>query len=146
MIFSRAALTLCPLTVFLLFCIDVLAPATHDTAAGRELASQHEVNERLKVRRRGRRGRPVVVFTCSWSSVHQHVPTDAEHHRHHHQHSQHCAHHRFLNSSVSLLSGAGSWLSGGGRGDPELNYYVGSAGTAVTIDQRVIFRAGPVYS
>ena len=41
-------------------------------------------------------------LTCSWSSGHQRVPTDAEHHRHHHQHSQHCAHHRFLNSSVSL--------------------------------------------
>jgi hypothetical protein len=29
-----------------------LAYATHETAAGEELASQHEVNERLKVRRR----------------------------------------------------------------------------------------------
>jgi hypothetical protein len=85
-------------------------------------------------------------LTFSWSSGHQRVPTDAEHHRHHHQHSQHCAHHRFLNSSVSLLSGAGSWLSGGGRGDPERNDYVGSAGTAVTIAQRVIFRAGSVYT
>ena len=47
---------------------------------------------------------------------------------------------------LSLLSGAGSWLSGGGRGDPELNDYVGSAGTAVTIAQRVIFRAGSVYT
>ena len=45
-----------------------------------------------------------------------------------------------------LLSGAGSWLSGGGRCDPELNDYVGSAGTAVTIAQRVIFRAGSVYT
>ena len=88
----------------------------------------------------------VARLTCSWSSGHQRVPTDAEHHRHHHQHSQHCAHHRFLNSSVSSLSGAGSWLSGGGRGDPELNDYVGSAGTAVTIAQRVIFRAGSVYT
>ena len=52
----------------------------------------------------------------------------------------------FLNSSVSLLSGVGSWLSGGGRGDPELNDYVGSAGTAVTIAQRVIFRAESVYT
>ena len=85
-------------------------------------------------------------LACSWSSGHQRVPTDAEHHRHHHQHSQHRAHHRFLNSSASLLSGAGSWLSGGGRGDPELNDYVGSAGTAVTIAQRVIFRAGSVYT
>jgi hypothetical protein len=47
---------------------------------------------------------------------------------------------------VSLLSGAGSWSSGGGRGDPEFNNYVGSTGTAVTIDQRVIFRAGSVYT
>ena len=47
---------------------------------------------------------------------------------------------------MSLLSGAGSWLSGGGRGDPELNDYVGSAGTAVTIAQRMIFRAGSAYS
>jgi hypothetical protein len=46
---------------------------------------------------------------------------------------------------VSLLSGAGSWVSGG-RGDPELNDYVGSAGTAVTIAQRVIFRARSVYT
>ena len=45
-----------------------------------------------------------------------------------------------------MLAGAGSWLSGGGRCDPELNDYVGSAGTAVTIAQRVIFRAGPVYT
>jgi hypothetical protein len=73
----------------------------------------------------------VGVFVCSWSSIHQHVPTDAEHHRrHHHQHSEHCAHHRFLNSAVSLLSGAGAWLSGGGCGDPELNDYIGGAGTA----------------
>jgi hypothetical protein len=35
---------------------------------------------------------------------------------------------------------------GGGRGDPELNDYVGSAGTAVTIAQRVIFRAESVYT
>jgi hypothetical protein len=34
----------------------------------------------------------------------------------------------------------------GGRGDPELNAYVGSAGTTVTIAQRVIFRAGSVYT
>jgi hypothetical protein len=47
---------------------------------------------------------------------------------------------------LSLLSGAGSWLSGGGRGDPELNDYVGSAGTAVTIAQRVIFRTRSVYT
>jgi hypothetical protein len=47
---------------------------------------------------------------------------------------------------MSLLSGAGSWLSGGGRGDPELSDYVGSAGTAVTIAQRAIFRAGSMYS
>jgi hypothetical protein len=45
-----------------------------------------------------------------------------------------------------MLSGAGSWLSGGGRCDPELNDYVGSAGTAVTIAQRVIFRVGSVYT
>jgi hypothetical protein len=45
-----------------------------------------------------------------------------------------------------LLSGAGSWLSGGGRGDPELYDNVGSAGTAVAIDQRVIFRARSVYT
>jgi hypothetical protein len=81
----------------------------------------------------------IVVFACSWSSVHQHVPTDAEHRRNHHQHSQHCAHHRFLDSSVSLLSGAGSGLSGRGCGDPELTDYVGRAGTAVTIAQRLIF-------
>jgi len=87
-----------------------------------------------------------IVFACSWSSVHQHVPTNAERHRHHQQHSQRCAHHRFLNSAVSMLSGAGSWLSGGGRCDPELNDYVGSAGTAVTIAQRVIFRVGSVYT
>ena len=31
-------------------------------------------------------------------------------------------------------------------GDPELNDYVGSAGTAVTIARRVIFRAGWVYT
>jgi hypothetical protein len=30
-------------------------------------------------------------------------------------------------------------LSGGGRGDPELNDYVGSVGTAATIAQRLIF-------
>jgi hypothetical protein len=52
----------------------------------------------------------------------------------------------FLNSSVSMLYGAGSGLSGGGRGDPELNDYVGSAGTAVTIGQRLIYRAGSVYT
>jgi hypothetical protein len=97
-------------------------------------------------RRRGAGARHVVDFASSWSSVHQHVPADAEHDRRHHQHSQRCAHHRFLNSSVSLLSGAGSWSGGGGRGDPEFNNYVGSAGTAVTIDQRVIFRAGSVYT
>jgi hypothetical protein len=34
----------------------------------------------------------------------------------------------------------------GGRGDPELNAYVGSAGTAVTIAQRVIFSAWSVYT
>jgi hypothetical protein len=89
--------------------------------------------------------RPVVVIACSWSSGHQYVSADAEHrHRHHHQHSQHCAHHRFLNFSV-LLSGAGSWL-GDGRGDPELNAYVGSAGRTVTIARRVIFRVGSVYA
>jgi hypothetical protein len=43
-----------------------------------------------------------------------------------------------------LLSGAGSWLSYCGRGDPEINDYVGSAGTTVTIAQRLIFRAGSV--
>jgi hypothetical protein len=79
-------------------------------------------------------------------TVHQHVTADAEHHRHHHQHAQHCAHLRFSQFLVSLLSGAGSWLSGGGRGDPELNDYVGSAGTAVTIALRVIFRARSVYT
>jgi len=47
---------------------------------------------------------------------------------------------------LSLLSGAGSWLSGGGRGGPELNDYVRSAGNAVTITQGVIFRAGSVYA
>jgi len=47
---------------------------------------------------------------------------------------------------LSLLSGAGSWLSGGGRGDPELNDYVRSAGNAVAITQGVIFRAGSVYT
>ena len=47
---------------------------------------------------------------------------------------------------MSLLSGAGSWLSGGGRGDPERNNYVGSAGTTVTIARRVIYRAGSVYT
>jgi hypothetical protein len=47
---------------------------------------------------------------------------------------------------VSLLSGAGSWLSGGGRGDPELNDYVGSDGTAVTIAQRAIYSAGSAYT
>jgi hypothetical protein len=83
-------------------------------------------------------------LACSCASGHQHVPTDAEHHRHHHQHSQQCAHHRFLNSSVESLAGAGLWLSGGGRGDPELNEYVRSAGTTVTIAQRLIFRAGSV--
>jgi hypothetical protein len=31
--------------------------------------------------------------------------------------------------SLMRLSGAGSWLNGGGRSDPELNDYVGSAGT-----------------
>jgi hypothetical protein len=36
----------------------------------------------------------------------------------------------FLNSLYRLLSGAGSWLRGGGLGDLELNDYVGSAGTA----------------
>jgi hypothetical protein len=45
-----------------------------------------------------------------------------------------------------MLYGAGSGLSGGGRGDPELNDYVGSAGTAVTIGQRLIYRAGSVYT
>jgi hypothetical protein len=49
MIFSCAALTLCPLTVFLLF-FEALTSDIHDTAAGSELASQHEANERLKVR------------------------------------------------------------------------------------------------
>lgn len=83
---------------------------------------------------------------CSWPSVRQHVLADAEHHWDLHQRSQYCAHHRFLNSSVSLLFGAGSRSSGGGRGDPELNHYVGIAGTAVTIGQRVIFRAVPVYT
>jgi hypothetical protein len=83
-------------------------------------------------------------LACSWSSGHQRVPTDAEHHRHHHQHSQQCAHHRFLNSCVSSLADAGLWLSGGGRGNPELNEYVGSAGTTVTIAQRLIFRSGSV--
>jgi hypothetical protein len=37
-------------------------------------------------------------------------------------------------------------LSGGGRGDEELNTYVGSVGIAVTIAQRVIFRARSVYT
>jgi hypothetical protein len=108
--FSREPRSRCARSpYFSSFCIDVLAPATRETAAGREFASQHEVNERLKVRRRGGAGGRPVVVACSWSSVHQHVPTDAEHHsRHHHQHSQRCAHHRFLNSSVSLLSNAGS--------------------------------------
>jgi len=41
-----------------------------------------------------------------------------------------------------LLSGAGSWLSFGGRGDPSANDYVGSAGNTVTIAQCLIFRAG----
>jgi hypothetical protein len=49
-------------------------------------------------------------------------------------------------SSLSLLSDAGSPLSGDGRGDPELNEYVGSAGTAVTIAQRAIYRAGRCIS
>jgi hypothetical protein len=42
---------------------------------------------------------------------------------------------------VSLLSAAGSGLSGRGRGDPELNDYVGSAGIADTIAWRAIFKA-----
>jgi hypothetical protein len=50
---------------------------------------------------------------------------------------------QFLCAVVVL---ADCWLIGGGRGDPELNDYVGSAGTAVTIAQRVIFRAGSVYT
>jgi len=37
-------------------------------------------------------------------------------------------------------------LNGGGRGDPELNDYVDSAGTAATIARRVIFRPGSVYT
>jgi hypothetical protein len=41
-----------------------------------------------------------------------------------------------------LPSGAGSWLSYGGRGDPSANDYVGSAGNTVTIAQCLIFRAG----
>ena len=41
-----------------------------------------------------------------------------------------------------LPSGAGSWLSFGGRGVPSANDYVGSAGNTVTIAQCLIFRAG----
>jgi hypothetical protein len=52
----------------------------------------------------------------------------------------------FSQFALSLLSGAGAWLSCGDRGDPELNDYVGSAGSADTIAQWVIFRAGWVYT
>jgi hypothetical protein len=37
-------------------------------------------------------------------------------------------------------------LSGGGHDDPELNDYVGSAGTPVTIDTGMIFKAGAGYA
>jgi hypothetical protein len=72
----------------------------------------------------------VARWGCSWSSGHQDVPTDTEHHRHHHQHSQHCAHHLCLDSAVSSLADVGFGWSDGGRGDPELNDYVGTVGTA----------------
>jgi hypothetical protein len=37
-------------------------------------------------------------------------------------------------------------LGGGGRGDPELNDYDGSAGTPVTIGGGMIFKAGAAYT
>jgi hypothetical protein len=39
----------------------------------------------------------------------------------------------FLDSDVSSLADVGFWCSGGCRGDPELNNYGGTVGTAASI-------------
>jgi hypothetical protein len=94
-----------------------IGSSTHDTAAGRELASQHELNERLKVRRRGcAGGRPVVVLcahVCRFTNTYPATPNTAG---------------IIINIPNTVLIIVSQFLypapfplSDGGRGDPDHN-------------------------
>ena len=73
----------------------------------------------------------------SWPSEHQRIPTEAEHHSIINNIPKTVLIIAFPNSSM-FCHRRRFLLNGGGRGDPKLDDYVGSAATAVTIGHWLI--------